>query len=486
MNASDEASCYRDFLEKLNATDSKTEKEWLTLEFSLENLPGNVRELVWAAAVPHWFDRNFLAALLNETPRKAQFDALLDLSFVEPYPGRGHAVHERSRKLLLDKLWQSRPSQYRKLSARAAAYCAKQDRNDTAWRVEWIYHLLIAKPEVGADKLFNTSCEWQNPPKFAYDKVEVLVRAAREHLDAGRLVERGASWTLFWEARLDQTYSRFPAAKEKLQKIPLTLNSDPYTAANCLRDLGDVHLHLSEMSEARVRYEQALPIYQTIGEKIGEANCLRSLGDMHLCLSEMNEARTRYEQALPIYQTIGGRMGEANCLHSLGNVYLHLSEMSEARARYEQALPIYQAIGARLGEANCLHSLGDVHLRLSEADEARMRYEQALPVFQAIGARSSEANCLNSFGDYHREQGEYGAARKQYAAAMALFREIGGREGEAECLEGFAKLHEALGDMVGAAERWREAAALYEALDMPKRAAPCREAAERLRGAGSA
>jgi tetratricopeptide (TPR) repeat protein len=445
MNASDEASRYRDFLERLNATDSETEKEWLTLEFSLENLPRNVRELVWAAAVPHWFDRNFLAALLGESPRKAQFTALLDLSFIEPYPGRGHAVHERTRKLLLKKLWQDRPGHYRKLSARAAAYCERQSRNDTAWRVEQIYHLLVAKPEKGAHQLIATGWEWQNPPNFAYDKVEVLARAAREHLDAGRLAERGVSWALFWEAHLDRIYSRNLEAKQKLEKISLAPDRDPYTAANCLRSLGDVHLRLSEADEARGRYEQALPIYQAIGDRLGEANCLRSLG----------------------------------------NVHLSLSEAGEARSRYEQALPIYQAIGDRLGEANCLRSLGDVHLRLSEVCEARGRYEQALPIYQAIGDRVGEANCLKSFGDYHRKQSAYEAAREQYEAAAALFKNIGNREGEAECLEGFAKLHEAMEDTAGAAERWREAADLYEALDMPKRAAPCREAAERLRGIGS-
>jgi tetratricopeptide (TPR) repeat protein len=486
MNASDEASRYQDFLERLNAADSESEKEWLTLEFNLESLPANVRELVWAAAVPHWFDRNFLAALLNETLRKAQFDALLNLSFVEPYPGRGHAVHERSRKLLLDKLWQSRPSQYRKLSARAAAYCAKQNRNDTAWRVERIYHLLVAKPKEGTDKLIDTGWKWQNSPNFAYDKVEVLARAAREHLDAGRLAERGASWTLFWEAHLDQVYSRNWEAKAKLEKIPLAPDSDPYTAAYCLKSLGDVHLMLSEAGEARGRYKQALSLHQVMSDRLGEANCLKSLGDMHLSLSEAGEARGYYEQALPLHQAMGDRLGEANCLRSLGDMHLSLSEAGEARSRYEQALPLYQAMGCRLGEANCLRSLGDVHLSLSEAGEARGRYEQALPLYQAMGSRLGEANCLKSFGDYYREQGEYEAARERYKVAAALFKKTGSREGEAECLEGFAKLHEAMGDTASAVERWREAADLYEALVMPKRAGPCREAAERLRGAGSA
>jgi RNA polymerase sigma factor (sigma-70 family) len=66
-----------------------------------------------------------------------------------------------------------------------------------------------------------------------------------------------------------------------------------------------VHLRLSEVSEARERYEQALPVYQAIGDKLGEANCLQALGDMHLSLSEVGEVHKRYAQALPAYYEQG-------------------------------------------------------------------------------------------------------------------------------------------------------------------------------------
>jgi tetratricopeptide (TPR) repeat protein len=266
------------------------------------------------------------------------------------------------------------------------------------------------------EALINTSWEWQNSPNFAYDKVEALVRAAREQADAGRLSAWGIDWTLFLEAHLDKIYSRHHEAKAKLLQIRMEPDHDPYTAANCLKALGNVHLRLSEVSEARERYEQALPVY------------LRLLG----------EARERYEQALP--------------------VYLRLLGVSKARERYEQALPVY------------LRLLG----------EARERYEQALPVYQAIGDKLGEANCLRSFGDLYREQGEYATAQQYYENAAVRFTRIGNREGEAECLEGLAKLYEAVGEKLQATESWAQAAAVYEASNIPKRAALCWEAADKL------
>ena len=42
-------------------------------------------------------------------------------------------------------------------------------------------------------------------PHFAYDKVGGALHTCNpEHLDAGRFVERGKAWTLFWEAHLDK------------------------------------------------------------------------------------------------------------------------------------------------------------------------------------------------------------------------------------------------------------------------------------------
>jgi tetratricopeptide (TPR) repeat protein len=524
INETDESRRYVEFLERLTAAPEQ-ERAWLTMEFSLQSLPESIREMVWAAAVPHWFDREYLAALLGRTPSEADYAALLELSYVEVYPGRGHAIHEHSRKLLLDKLWQTDRKRYRQFATRAAAHCSRKNQRDALWKVEWIYHRLLSKPEAGTQALIHHGWQWQNSPQFAYDKLEMLARAAEEHREAGRLDRRAAAWALFWQALIDQVYSRYREAKEKLLQIPLFPKQDPFTAAccmfylgnaqrvlseipearqryeqalllyrilrsqqgeaHCLQSLGDVCLQLSEIEAARAYYQQALPIYQAIGEQVGEAYCLHSLGDVCLALSEMEAAREHYEKALSISQTIGNRLGKAMCLRSLGDVCLRLSQMESARAYHQQALTIYQVISGRVGEANCLQSLGDVCLRLSEMEAAREYYEKALSIDQAIGERMGEAHCLKSFGDYHRQMQAFESAQESYQAAAALFAEIGNREGEAECWEGFAKLYETQGETGKAREVWEQAAALYEALGMPKRAQPCADAAKRLDGSGT-
>jgi len=129
-----------DLLARLQAARSDEEREWLVLQFNLESLDPALREAAQAAAIPHWFDAEFLAVILDRPADETRplFERLIALSFVEPFPGRGHDVHERTRALLLNRLWQDDRERYREWSRRAAAYCERRDRSDPAWRIEAI------------------------------------------------------------------------------------------------------------------------------------------------------------------------------------------------------------------------------------------------------------------------------------------------------------------------------------------------------------
>ena len=339
-------------LTRLQAAQSDEEREWLVMQFSLDNMAPAVREAVWAAAIPHWFDADFLAALLDERGERAQelYQALQEFSFVEVFPGRGYNLHERSRALLLGRLWQDDQARYRELSQRAAAHCAGQDQTDTGWRVEMVYHLLVAEPDRGARQLQNTGWEWHNPPNFAYDKVEALARLAREHADAGRLAERGLGWTLFWEAMLDLDYSRYRPARDKFLRIQITSQIDPYLAADRALRLGDVHRVLAEYEAARGRYEEARPIYRDIGSRMGEVNCLLGLADLDRQNEQWAAAEQKCRQALAYYQATGMTFNVALALWRLGHTAKGAGNPTQARDHYETALTLFTQIGSPQAE----------------------------------------------------------------------------------------------------------------------------------------
>ena len=116
------------FLQRLQAAATDDERNWLVTENLLNSLPLDLRQMAYAAAIPHWFDTEILAALQPDLKDRAVqlYADLQRLPFVEPFQGRGHNVHELTRRLMLAQLWQTQRNEYVKLSGRAAEYFGKQ------------------------------------------------------------------------------------------------------------------------------------------------------------------------------------------------------------------------------------------------------------------------------------------------------------------------------------------------------------------------
>ena len=54
---------------------------------------------------------------------------------------------------------------------------------------------------------------------------------------------------------------------------------------------------------AQARYEKERPLYERLGDVLGQANCIARLGDIALARSDHDTARARYEEARPLYYT---------------------------------------------------------------------------------------------------------------------------------------------------------------------------------------
>lgn len=224
-----------------------TEREQIVAEATrsfLAVLPPELAETVRAAAIPHWFDAPLLAALLALPADEAgrRYAALQEMPFVQAVGDRGHALHELTRRLLLDELWAERPADFRAWSRRAAKHFDGQ-AGDTA-RIEAIYHWLAADPERGADLVWEWGAEWNNT--FRYNLVYALVQAGLEHDAGARLAGRARGWVYFLKGLMHSLYSENREALAGLQIASAAAGDDRQLEANCISSLGDVHVSLAE------------------------------------------------------------------------------------------------------------------------------------------------------------------------------------------------------------------------------------------------
>ena len=93
--------------------------------------------------------------------------------------------------------------------------------------------------------------------------------------------------------------------------------------------MGDTYRNLEQYQKAIESHQQALVIYQELGDSHGEAISLNSLGVAYKSLGQYEKAIEYHQQALIIYQELGDsseerlrqRNGVADSLGNLGDAY---------------------------------------------------------------------------------------------------------------------------------------------------------------------
>jgi DNA-binding winged helix-turn-helix (wHTH) protein len=128
-----------------------------------------LKETLQVMAIPHWCDRDLLEALCQVSRSEAarRFDDLQKLNVVEFFPSRGPNtvnIHEATRLALREEMWRQEKEYFCELSKRASAFFSR--RYTPANRIEWLYHLLIANPELGLAEYEAIHQQWNHQTHF--------------------------------------------------------------------------------------------------------------------------------------------------------------------------------------------------------------------------------------------------------------------------------------------------------------------------------
>lgn len=267
------------FLDRLARAETADARSSLVVEATLAGLPAEVRQAIQYAAIPHWFNGRFFAALTDDDDPE-RYDALLALPFVDLLPGQGYLFTGPSRRFILDGLWLENPALFRELSGRAADFCAAHPP-DSLWESEEIYHRLISEPDIGIAQLQALATRWANYEAHSYDEIERTVRLVDDHLVSGRLNGRPANVVRLWQARLALIYGRPDQAAAPLAGIEIDFEENPLLAAEVADVDGDYQLAIGETEAMRSSWQTSHTLYQQTNDTLNAylvAEKLRSEG----------------------------------------------------------------------------------------------------------------------------------------------------------------------------------------------------------------
>jgi tetratricopeptide (TPR) repeat protein len=449
-----------EFLARLARAQTEEEKDWLLAELSLSVLSPELRAMVLAAAVPHWFDANILAALQPDLAQQAEalYLELQHLPFVEGFADRGHNIHERTRKAMLKHLWETDEQAFKQFSQRLVDYFGVENPN----RIEQIYHAVVADFEAGSSQF--EQYIWELDGNFRRGEAEALLAAVQEQVEAKRVPDTFAADVVYW---FGQIHFRFYEAQEALSRYDTALQLYEQVGAklgkaNTLSAIGDVLQFLDRRDEALERYDTALQLYEQVGDNLGKANTLKSIGDVLQFLKRCDEALERYDTALKLFEQVGSNLGKANTLSAIGDVLQFLDRRDEALERYDTALQLYEQVGAKLGKANTLRAIGDVLQFLDRRDEALERYDTALQLYEQVGDNLGKANTLSAIGDVLQFLDRRDEALERYDTALQLYEQVGANLGKANTLRAIGRMQQTLMQFEAALNNYQQALNLYQ------------------------
>lgn len=192
-----------------------------------------------------------------------------------------------------------------------------------------------------------------------------------------------------------------------------------------------------------------------------EANRLLNQGNQQFQQNQFEQALTILQQALNLYQTLGDLGGQGDVLFQLGQVYEILGQYEQSLECYRQAGAIFWKLGEQDNRAGAFSGVGIVYLRTG-------RYSQAIAAFQqALEIVPNAAVPLNGLGLAYSYLGQYDRALKFHQQVLAIRRANRNLVGEATSLLNMGTVYEARTQLQNALDAYQQALVIYRKVDNP-------------------
>jgi predicted ATPase/DNA-binding CsgD family transcriptional regulator len=180
------------------------------------------------------------------------------------------------------------------------------------------------------------------------------------------------------------------------------------------------------------------------------------------CRADPAAAQDLQQQALLLYQEIGDEAGVANCILNHGAASLLLGDFEQGRREISESLARCQACGDQLGVVWAYDLLGIAAFVSGDYAEASSLLRQSATQFESLDAPLGACHALVDLGLSLRYEGKLPAALAAYRQAVGYQLEYRFTTETPDTLDGLAVIAAALGHLdlaaklFGAAYGWRE------------------------------
>lgn len=251
---------------------------------------------------------------------------------------------------------------------------------------------------------------WKTLDDLAPQLAELDLRLIGEDYDAAAnvLLEIDGEYLSLWGH-----YRLLVDRYERLQgKV-----ADPYLECARAIGLGNACSRIGQFEKGIRCYEKALALARAQNHKQQEAGALLGLG---WCYGDMGRAIELNEQALGLYQDLGDKSGEALTRGNLAGYFSDLGRSAEGIEQYGRAIALHKEVGSHKDECRDTNNLANVYSDLGENAKASRLAGDARQMARTIGYRLIESAATSLLAGLMVREGRFEDAIKAYEEAREI------------------------------------------------------------------
>jgi serine/threonine protein kinase/tetratricopeptide (TPR) repeat protein len=195
-----------------------------------------------------------------------------------------------------------------------------------------------------------------------------------------------------------------------------------------------------DYDQALLHFQEALEIFQELGERREIADTLNGIGGYLLSQGLFLQAYDQFRKALKVHRELKDEIGQANALNNLGLIDFLRGRLPEALSQLREAENLYLGNGSINGSATARLNLATVLVMLDEWSEARKMLQRCLDDFNELQHPEGIAETLLVMGICDLAGGDLASARSNLGQAARIAQRYGLKQVYAKTLIPFAEL----------------------------------------------
>lgn len=195
--------------------------------------------------------------------------------------------------------------------------------------------------------------------------------------------------------------------------------ASPSVRAGALSHLADVEA-FDHYERAMRHAEEALVLYQTVGDPQGTAAASLTLAGLALRAGMTERARTLAEGVLRGDRAALHQGTRSYAVSLLRDIALIEDDTQAARGMFAQELATSRLSGDPLGLSSSLGGLGRIEMLEGKYEEAGRAFREAVAIAESTGHPTFMAGALFDLACLDREQGEYDRALARFRECLVL------------------------------------------------------------------